>query len=313
MTRRAGAETVQIVDAHCHMWDLSLGRHPWLAEGVLHPHRYGDYSEVKRDYLPADYRAATRPWTIAAAVHMEAEWTPEDPLGEARWIADLHAKTGFPAAMTAQVWLDRPGAHELIAAQAAFPLVRSLRHKPKAFARAADWHEAHALAGSMRCPDFRRGYAGLAAHGLHFELQTPFWHLPDAAELARDFPETMIVINHAGVPGSRDPAVLADWRRALSVAAARPNIRIKISGLGVPGEAWTTEAQREVILTCIEIFGAGRAMFASNMPVDGMFRSFPDLIADFMAVTSDLPEADRRAFFAGTAAHTYGLDLPGLN
>ncbi|WP_233517231.1 amidohydrolase family protein [Pseudotabrizicola alkalilacus] len=300
---------MQIVDAHCHVWDLSLGKHPWLAEGVQHPHRYGDYSAVKVNFLPEDYQAAASPWQIAAAVHMEAEWSPDDPLGEARWIAELNEETGFPQAMTAQVWFDRTDAADLIAAQAAFPLVRSLRQKPKAFATAGKWSRGHRLAGSMNCPGFRKGYANLSQHGLHFELQTPFWHLPDAADLARNFPDTLIVINHAGVPGSRDPAILRAWSEALATVAAEPNVRIKVSGLGVRGEDWTTDAQREVILTCIRLFGADRAMFASNMPVDGIFRSFPQLIEDFIEITSVLPERDRIAFFAGTAADTYGFIL----
>ncbi|MFU1925229.1 hypothetical protein ACM6PT_49790, partial [Klebsiella pneumoniae] len=40
-----------------------------------------------------------------------------------------------------------------------------------------------------------RGYwsqAELARHGLHFDLQTPWWNLAEAACLARDFPDTLI-------------------------------------------------------------------------------------------------------------------------
>lgn len=301
---------IPIVDAHCHVWDLSLGKHPWLAKDAMYPHRYGDYSAVKKNFFPADYHAAAAPWKIAAAVYMEAEWAADDAVGEARWIADLNAKTGFPDAMTAQAWLDAPDARDLIAALAEFPLVRSVRQKPKAFAGAEDWFAEHTLPGSMNCPDFRRGYAELANHGLHFELQTPFWHLPDAAELARAFPDTLIVVNHAGVPGSRASDVIRQWRAALETVAALPNVRIKVSGLGVEGTEWTTAAQREVVLTCIELFGADRAMFASNMPVDGMFRGFARLIDDFVEITADLPEHDRRAFFSGTAIKTYGLTLP---
>ena len=39
---------------------------------------------------------------------------------------------------------------------------------------------------------WRRGYALLARHGLSFDLQTPWWHLDAAAELARDFPNVPI-------------------------------------------------------------------------------------------------------------------------
>ena len=34
-----------------------------------------------------------------------------------------------------------------------------------------------------------------ARHGLHFELQTPWWHLHEAARLASDFPDLPIVLN----------------------------------------------------------------------------------------------------------------------
>lgn len=173
MTRHVDTDAIPIVDAHCHVWDLSLGKHPWLAPGALHPHRYGDYSAAKTTFLPAQYRAAAAPWTIAAAVHMEAEWTPDDPLGEARWIEQLHGATGFPAAMTAQAWLSAPDAASLVAAQAGFALVRSLRQKPAAYPRASDWRRGHALAGSMNCPDFRRGYAALARTWAAFRASDP--------------------------------------------------------------------------------------------------------------------------------------------
>ena len=310
MTDSASSQDLMIIDAHCHVWDLALGKHPWLADGVLHPHRYGDYSAVRRTFLPQDYQAAAAPHRIAAAVYMEAEWSPQDPLGETRWIHDLHAKTGFPAAMTGQVWLDHENAADLIAAQAAFPLVRSLRHKPRAFASAGEWHDGHALPGSMRCAQFRKGYALLAQHKLHFELQTPHWHLFDAAELARAFPDTLMIVNHTGVPGARDADTLRRWRAGLEAVAAEPNTRIKIGGLGLPGTEWTVEAQRDVVRTALDLFGAERAMFASNIPVDGLFRPFAGIIDDFLTITADLQEADRRAFFAGTAAQTYGLSLP---
>lgn len=310
MTEILETGRVAIVDAHCHVWDLSLGKHPWLAPDALYPHRYGDYSAVKADFLPDDYRAAVAPHEVVASVYMEAEWSPDDPLGETRWVHELHSRTGFPAAMTGQVWLDRDDAADVIAAQAGFPLVRSLRHKPKAFASAAEWRSDHALPGSMRCERFRRGYALLAKHNLHFELQTPFWHLPDAAELARTFPETLIVVNHAGVPGSRDPEVLASWRAALAIVAAEPNVVLKISGLGVPGKEWTAGGNREVVLAALEIFGAERCMFGTNGPVDALFRPLSGIIDDFLEITAALPEADRAAFFSGTAAKTYGLILP---
>ena len=49
-----------------------------------------------------------------------------------------------------------------------------------------------------------------------FELQAPWWHMTEAAELARDFPETRIIVNHAGLPGTRDAETLKSWRAAMA-------------------------------------------------------------------------------------------------
>ena len=76
-----------------------------------------------------------------------------------------------------------------------------IRYKPAAAARAQE--AIRGAAGSMDDPAFRAGYARLAAHGLSFDLQTPWWHLDAAAELARDFPDTTIILNHTGLPADR--------------------------------------------------------------------------------------------------------------
>ena len=44
-----------IVDPHQHFWDLSRNYYPWLCDPKPVPFRYGDYSSLKRNYLPPDY------------------------------------------------------------------------------------------------------------------------------------------------------------------------------------------------------------------------------------------------------------------
>src|SRR5215218_8104654 len=50
------SETLPIVDAHQHFWELSRNYHPWLCDPEPIPFRYGDYSRLRRSYMPADYR-----------------------------------------------------------------------------------------------------------------------------------------------------------------------------------------------------------------------------------------------------------------
>jgi predicted TIM-barrel fold metal-dependent hydrolase len=211
--------------------------------------------------------------------------------------------------VVAQAWLDRDDVEDVLAAQAACPLVRGIRHKPTA-ALSPGAVEPGAP-GSMGDPRWRAGFARLARHGLSFDLQTPWWHLPEAAALARAFPETLIVLNHTGLPADRSPEGLRGWREALATLAAEPNVAVKISGLGVPGQPWTAKANREVVRRTLDLFGVHRAMFASNYPVDGLVASFDTLYEGFRTIVQDLPAADQQRLFRDNAARVYRLDLPG--
>ncbi len=224
-----------IIDAHHHVWDVGRNYHPWLRDEPMIPFRYGDYSALRRNYLPADYRADAKRFDIRATVYVETEWDPRDPIGETRWVHGIAEREGLPNAVVAQAWLDREDAAEVLAAQAAFPLVRSVRHKPRAARSAGEARRGEP--GSMDCAAWRAGFAHLERHGLHFDLQTPWWHFEAAAALARDFPRTLIIINHTGLPSDRSPEGIAGWRRALELVAREPNTRLKISGIGVPGKA----------------------------------------------------------------------------
>jgi predicted TIM-barrel fold metal-dependent hydrolase len=300
-------EDLPVVDAHHHLWDLAVNRHPWLVEEPPPAFRYGDTRPLRRDYLPADYRRDAAGQNVVATVFMEAEHDPADPLRETRWVHDVAAREGMPQAMAGAVFLDRDDAASIIRAQAACPLVRSLRHKPRGVATPTAYDPTHRMPGSMRCPRWRAGYRHLAESGLHFELQTPWWHLPDALELAREFPGTLVILNHLGLPADRSPPALAAWREAMARLAEAPNIRVKLSGISVPGRAWTAELNGWVVLQAIGLFGAARCMVGSNFPVDGLVAGFGTIMAGLRAITAALPREDRLAIFAATAAATYRI------
>jgi predicted TIM-barrel fold metal-dependent hydrolase len=295
-----------IVDAHHHFWDVERNPHPWLQQRPLIPFRYGNYSAICRNFLPEDYARAQGPHRVLRHVLMEGEWSPDDPTGEARWVQALAARTGKPHALAAQAWLDRDVWDEQLAAYARLPQVRSVRHKPHSLPR-AEHHAGYAAPGSIRCPRWRAGYARLEAAGLMFELQAPWWHFGEAAELARDFPRTPLIVNHTGLPAERDAASLAAWRAALETLAREPNARLKISGLGVAGRRWTPALQAPVVHDAIRIFGWQRCLFASNHPVDALVASLDDIFAGFKQITAALPAAQRLALFCDNAATLYRL------
>ena len=230
-----------------------------------------------------DYRADSARWRVVKGVYVEAEWDPRDPLGEMQFIAKLRKDGGFPTVAIAQAWLDRDDCAAVLEAQASHAFVRGVRHKPRA--------------GMMDDARWRAGYARLGPLGLHFELQAPWRQIDEAARLARDFPDTLIVLNHTGLP-SND---VSGWHAAMSHLAQYPNVAAKISGLGgVP--------RREVVLAAIEIFGMQRAMFASNYPVDSLRASFDAIYGAFEEITRGFPAAERRALFHDNAARIYRME-----
>ena len=296
---------MQIIDAHQHFWDIGANYLPWLRDEPLIPFRYGDYSSLRRNDLPQDYRRDAGRFDVVGSVFIETEWDPQDALGETRWVAGLKADTGLPSVMVAQAWLDRADAPALLAAHGSNPLVRGVRHKPRA-AASPDLVTA-GEPGSMGDPAWREGFALLAPNGLSFDLQTPWWHLREARQLADDFGDTTLILNHTGLPSDRSTQALSGWRTALRTLAAAPNTNIKISGIGLPGRRWTVEDNASVVLDAIDIFGPHRVMFASNFPVDSLVATFETIFSGFEAITRAFSELERAAMFRDNARRIYRI------
>ena len=294
-----------IIDAHQHFVDLALGNNPWLCDEPPIPFRYGDYRAVRRSYMPHDYIDDSSGFNVVGTVFVEMEWNPDDPIGETRWLQSVIEEHGLPSAIVAQAWLDRRDIAEVLAGQAAFPQVRGIRHKPRAALTPVD--VGLGAPGSMGDPRWREGYALLERHGLSFDLQTPWWHLHEAAELARDFPAVQMILNHTGLPADRSDAGLDAWREAMTLLSEQPNVALKISGLGVAGEAWTVKANRRVVLDSIDIFGVERCMFASNFPVDSLVADFATIYCGFMRIVEHYPEKDQRSLFCDNARRIYRI------
>jgi predicted TIM-barrel fold metal-dependent hydrolase len=283
-----------IVDAHQHFWDPGVHYYPWLNDEPPISFRYGDYRALRRRYLPPDYLADVAFFRVEKTVYVEAEWDPKDPVGEMRYIEALRREYGLPTVAVAQAWLDRDDAARVLEQQAAFPFVRSIRHKPPP--------------GAMSDARWRAGFAALSRNNLRFDLQTTWANLAEAARLAADFPDTQIILNHAGLPSDRSAEGIAGWKRAMKAFAACPNAAVKISGIAQPGQAWSVAANRDIVRTVIDLFGAGRCMFASNFPVDSLCASFATIFGGFREIVCDLSPREQDALFRGNALRIYAME-----
>ncbi|MCB1511962.1 MAG: amidohydrolase family protein [Hyphomicrobiaceae bacterium] len=307
---------MQIIDAHHHFWNLSANRHPWLVDDEPIAFRYGDYSAIAHDFLPADLRrlAAQAGLNLIGSVSMEGETDPSEPVREARWMDALARENGLPDAHADKFWLDLNDLAQVLVETESIALVRSVRHKPRACPTPAAAAHNAALPGSMRCPRWRAGYDLLARSRLHFELQTPWWHLPDAVPLAERHPGTLIIVNHTGLPADRSQEGLLAWERAMRSLTGLPNVRIKISGLGVRdpdgrSASWPVTQNIEIVRRTIEIFGPHRIMFASNFPVDSLAADYATIWSTFEQASRGFDRLERHAMFVGTANACYQLGI----
>jgi len=308
------SNSLPIIDAHHHYWDPVANYHPWLRDEPMIPFRYGDYSTIRTQFLPAEYDAVSRQFNVVATVTMEGEFDEANLVEESAWmtrVAKQHATPEHgqrPAAHVARAILHRGDAAKVLAGHAQYPLVRGIRHKPATSATPFDIEPG--ASGSMSDPAWQDGYRCLAQHGLHFELQAPWWHVGELLDLIEAFPDTPVVINHCFMPVDRSAAGLQGWKQALARAARAPNLTMKISGIGINAKSWSLEDQRPIIDACIDTFGPARCMFASNFPVDGLVGTFDTIFGGFLSATSDLSEAERSALFHDTANRVYRLGRP---
>lgn len=180
--------------------------------------------------------------------------------------------------------------------------------------------------GLFRDGRFREGFACLAPLGLSFEAWLYHPQLADVIDLARAFPGTSIILNHAGGPigigpyAGRTEETFARWKADIQELARCPNVSVKLGGLAMKmgvfdfharpmpsGSEALAAALRPWIETCIEAFGPDRAMFESNFPVDKVSCSYAVLWNAFKRIAASASPAEKTALFSGTARRVYRL------
>lgn len=175
-------------------------------------------------------------------------------------------------------------------------------------------------------PALRAAAACLERFNLSLDALVYHPQIDEVADLADACPHLPIVLNHVGqVLGVADFAprraqVRSQWQTAMRNLALRPNVSVKIGGLGMPmfgfgfdtapapaGHQALAQAWQPYIDLCLEAFGPERCMFESNFPVDLQSCSYSALWNAFKWATRTLSESERRELFYRSACRAYRL------
>ena len=102
---------------------------------------------------------------------------------------EVQERHGLPHGIVAQAWPARDDIGQVLREQAQFPAVSAVRNRPSAAAGPESVERG--APGSLDDPEYRKGVALIERSGLAFDLLVPYWHQPEARDLARDFPDLL--------------------------------------------------------------------------------------------------------------------------
>ena len=292
---------LQIVDPHIHLWDLWTRIYPHFERPAKG--RNGSNAAIARSYLLEEFlEEGEGEVEVTAAVHVEA--FPTDPVKETETLQRVADRSPIPLVIVANGDLTDANFPALLDRHAAFPILRGIR-------QVVNRHEKpeynYASRELLADPGFLAGLRTLGERNLSFDLQLYPHQMDKAAVLAAKAPATRIILNHDGMWADRDLAGWKQWKAGMRALAAQPNVAVKISGFGMLDPRWTTESIRPLVLETLEIFGAGRAMFASNFPVDKLTSTYRTLWRSFAEITDDFSAAEKAGLFRNNAMKSYRI------
>ncbi|MFC9132308.1 amidohydrolase family protein [Streptomyces sp. NPDC057099] len=275
-----------VVDAHHHVWDLSVRDQDWITGPELAP--------LRRDFTMKDLEPEARAAGVGRTVLVQTVTVPEET-PEFLALADEH---DLIAGVVGWTDLTRPDVAEELARLRELPggrHLKGIRHQVQGEPD-PEW---------LLRPDVRRGLAAVADAGLVYDLVVLPHQLPACARAAADLPGLTFVLDHLGKPPVASGG-LEPWASGLRALAALPNTVAKLSGLLTEADlaSWTVEDLRPYADLALEAFGPGRLMYGSDWPVSTLAATY----GETLDVTRRLIDPhDHTQILATTATRVYDL------
>jgi predicted TIM-barrel fold metal-dependent hydrolase len=291
-----------IIDAHHHIWRQA--DQPWL-NGPMVPRIFGPYAAIRRDYPISEYLDDIKNSGVIASVYVQTNWEPRRAIEEVAWVQEIGDTHGFPHAIVGFADLASPALSAGLDAMQTYPRLKGVRQQ-------VHWHDNPQYRFAQR-PDviadetWRAGLAQLAPRGLLFELQIFTSQMAAGTALARAFPDTTFVLEHAGMLEDLSEPGRAAWRAGMRALAACPNMFVKLSALGTFVHRATLADMQPIVSDTVTLFGAERCLWGSNFPIEKLWTDYATLVKISREAVAHLPPHEQRQILAETAGRLYGL------
>jgi L-fuconolactonase len=279
--------TVEIIDAHHHLWDTNALRYSL----------FDNLPAMRRPFTNADYTAVADANHVTGSVLVEAASAGADGWKETSWLLDQAKRSRVVKRIVAWAPIEKPELGSYLERLSALgsDLIVGVRRSFEF--ESANFPEHPAVIAGMK-----------AIHGFGYSVDLVLYEksLMSAIRLVRACPEVAFILDHAGKPRIRE-GIQHPWREQMRDMALLPNIVCKISGLSTEADRhnWKKEELKPYIDHVITCFGPDRVLFGSDWPVCDQARGFGDWLEALHWATSALSENSRRRLFSENAKRVY--------
>ncbi len=235
-----------MIDTHFHCWRREEAKQ----RGILAA------SYLQRDFSFDELLSVAGP-ELEAAVEVQVN-DFADGVVEAKYIDSVAAQHPRLGAHIAWAQLESPEVARELDALQALAIVRGVRRTC----------QIEADPDFCARPEYIRGAQLLGERGLLCEICVRLEQVAAVPRLAREAPQTQIVLEHLGKPDLAQPPT-AVWLRAIEQLGRLPNVTCKLSVVvhGDADEPYRAERVAPFVTHAVDCLGWHRVMFGGNWPV----------------------------------------------
>ena len=278
------------IDAHHHLWDLSIRPQTWMVGENMGP--------VRRNFNTDDLREAIHGTGIEKTVLVHATTTlaetyelleiaqsDETVIGVVGWV-DIDSKE---AIAEVEKYLQTAGGSYL----------KGIRDV------AQDLPDANYLARTQSIATVKE----LGKMGLTYDILTKTPELAAAIELVRACPDVHFVLDHISKPYIAKQEI-EPWKSLITQLAKFPNVARKVSGMVTEANwnSWQVGDYRPYVDHIIESFTPQRLMFGSDWPVALLAaEKYASVFKLATALTSEFSASENEGFWRENVLRSYKI------
>jgi L-fuconolactonase len=272
-----------IIDAQVHVYERDHPGRPWAAQLQGPPEVTGDDMVAAMDDVGVDGALLVSPWTIYR--------------DDTSYAIEVHRSHGDRFALVAPIDFQRPDVADAVGAWATTPGAVGVR--------VICWKTP---AGGAAHPGIAAVLTAAGRAGLPVCVLS-WGRMGFVDDLARDHPDTMIVVDHLGLVQTMapppPPEPFGDLSSVLALAR-HSNVAVKVTGAcTLSRQPYPFDDLWEPLGRIIDAFGVERLMWGTDWTRALEHCSYHDAVAAFRD-SDRLSEGERADLMGGTVRRTFG-------